>query len=574
MKPVTVIGGPPGLGKTTATLEEIRQSGRRAVVVVARHDLAQEAAQHLPGAKIIQPKVRLVAGQIDYSTSLCETPEVIQGFRNANIGSAEKRHCEQCGKGCAYYQQFEDRDCSWILVHEYLALPVELNDPEVIVIDESILPKIVKKLDYAIDDVLTLRDFLRSEEQLGPGQSDAARLIVEVAQVMLNNKRLDGPLLVSMLRKAELDPWALSQLASDQEVVGRWRKHLLDANTGSKDILVPLAKALADQDCHRMPGRLFVRGHRLHIYERQMLRLPDVPIIILDSSADRDLLELAFPGRRIEMLVPVQRSKVRLVQVVSGNYGITSLRKSRRERSSLLATVKEIFQHRLQIHPGKPCGLITFQCLLPEAKKVLKGLPVVYGHFWAERGSNKFVDKEVKTLIVLGTPSPNPDDIHATAAALCWPDRDVDPRGKTEWRPFGMREHQDGQYVDQEVTVRTNIDPLVNALLRQAREDELMQAVGRIRPFHDPEGKLVVVISAMPIPHFPPTVICKLKDVMRIIDEDYVDPAAEDRAQYLQASLDQFVVDYGRAPKTKKEFADFLGVSRETFYQWRKRVRG
>jgi hypothetical protein len=74
---------------------------------------------------------------------------------------------------------------------------------------------------------------------------------------------------------------------------------------------------------------------------------------------------------------------------------------------------------------------------------------------------------------------------------------------KVEWRDFEMPNAK-----NRAITLMSNEDPIVNAFLRQAREYELMQAVGRIRPFTEGEKKTVIVFSPVPIPYFPPTELC------------------------------------------------------------------
>lgn len=83
-------------------------------------------------------------------------------------------------------------------------------------------------------------------------------------------------------------------------------------------------------------------------------------------------------------------------------------------------------------------------------------------HFWAIRGLNAW--KDYDQIIIVGTPTPNIDDMARQVEALYWDEKRLD---KTQSMTNGVHDYN---------------DPRLSGYLHSLREDELYQAAFRIRP--------------------------------------------------------------------------------------------
>ncbi len=557
--PVTVIAGPPGVGKTQQVLNRLRL--RRALVLVGRHDLADEAGKLLPNALLLRPKIRVVNGRIDPVKTACLMPEEILKFREEGRGSEEAQICGRCSvrPRCPYYGQFEEVWRSWIAVHDYAVLPVTLNAPEVVVIDESILAKVVDRTEIDIAQLNRFRTFFQSRGFGGPDQ-----LVAMIVQMLGCLATIAGPNIVQPLMGFVPNFWDAINLALSMPVQKEWGDFRSTLPHPGPDNFSRLFEAIAAQATAWLrPGRLWIEEGRLLIYERLQLNLPSVPLILLDSGADEVLIRHLFPDRPVQFRGFRAGSETRIVQVKDGRYGKTSLRNNLRARSSIFRQVRNLMEATLRRDSDHHFGLITFKEFVPELERILAGIPVEFGHYWAERGTNRFADAKVRTLFVVGTPTPNPQDMFRRAAGFFFPDQMIFGGVQTGGVRYGM--HAD---MDFEVLLPEPKDPRLAAFLRQGREFELMQAVGRIRPFSEGASKLVVVFSPVPIPHFPPTELVSRSELNRIFRATSR-PTRSDAAGRLAAALARL-----GPGATNAQLGAEIGVSKRQIQRLRKVAEG
>ena len=123
-------------------------------------------------------------------------------------------------------------------------------------------------------------------------------------------------------------------------------------------------------------------------------------------------------------------------------------------------------------HPGESIALITHKGFTGDVKKRFPQL--IVGHFFGQRGSNQFQHCDVQ--IVLGTPYPNPIDLQQLAEALYWDEAPVLRQVSLEKRTFETATNP------RRVAVRCYADPRLRELQRSKCEEELLQAIYRIRP--------------------------------------------------------------------------------------------
>lgn len=562
MSRVDVIAGPPGSGKTRQTLEGL--GNRKALVLVARHNLAMEAHSYLPDALIIRPKVYVRDGKIVEELSGCPKPDVIRQLRDRGEGYEETRTCKDCRqrKKCPYVDQFKQKQKSWIMVHDHAVLKTEHNDPEVVVIDESILAKVVTRLDLDFTDISGVNDFLRAQ-----GYIAASNALAVILDLMRDLGSYAGDQLVHLIESVVGDLAPLCSQILDPTVISAWlafRKQ----HDPPKDYLIDLFEAIKDQATYRVHGRVWLAKRKFFIFKRLDLQLPNVQTIILDSGTDRVILEHLFPNREIHIHDFESPSPTRLIQIPDGYYGKTTLTGTGGARESIFREIKQIIGQIASQDPEHVFGVITFKGIIDELKRSLQDYKVVYGYFWAEKGTNEFSDAGVKTLFVVGTPTPPFSDVFGTACGFFWPDQKVFSDLDYQWRPYGMNQTA----LDYEVTTLMPVDPLYDAFLRQGRGNELMQSVGRIRPYTDPAGKKVIVYSCLPIPRFPPTELIERKDLFKILGLKRPGrPSSEVKLEEYLQSYGELVSQLGRSP-TYKELAEHTGLPRRTLAR-RERAR-
>jgi hypothetical protein len=102
------------------------------------------------------------------------------------------------------------------------------------------------------------------------------------------------------------------------------------------------------------------------------------------------------------------------------------------------------------------------------------------GHYWGIRGLN--VWKDYDQIILIGTPTPNIDDMVRQVQAIYWENKPLD---KTTSKENGFHDYKDKR---------------ISWYLHSLREDELYQAIFRIRPLELKSRKKINIIIASALP--------------------------------------------------------------------------
>jgi hypothetical protein len=221
-------------------------------------------------------------------------------------------------------------------------------------------------------------------------------------------------------------------------------------------------------------------------------------LIIIDASLTLQEAQQLFPDRTwtvIDPPVELPRS-VTIHQFAQRAWGRMSLRTpSMREKAFQL--IEEVVER----HRGEKIALLTHKFF---AKEVQQKFPeLVVGHFFGQRGSNQFADCDVQ--IVFGTPFPNPQELEEQAQALYWDQERVLRQTYLERQFLGTTATEELY-----ASVRTHADPRLRELQRSKCQEELVQAIYRIRPLSVEDGVLfsshgraqatVYVFSSLPLP--------------------------------------------------------------------------
>jgi hypothetical protein len=112
----------------------------------------------------------------------------------------------------------------------------------------------------------------------------------------------------------------------------------------------------------------------------------------------------------------------------------------------------------------------------------------VTGYYRNLRGTNEYIDCD--QIILIGVANPNPEELHIKEQARRVDEDYLSNKTTKEFQPYG-----DGKLMRK---TRFYEDERMNDILRQHRENEMIQAVNRIRPLLFPEKK-IWILSAIPL---------------------------------------------------------------------------
>lgn len=232
--------------------------------------------------------------------------------------------------------------------------------------------------------------------------------------------------------------------------------------------------------------------------------------IISDSSANRGILKMLFPGMPVlvhdkPMIYP---DSVRIEQHIDRRFGAVDL-KSEAGRAAAKKRLRETIE--ASRFDESEFGVLTYKSLADELRA--EGFKGQVLHFYGHRSNNTQAD--VKAHIVLGTPCPPPSEVIKTAHNLY--------RGETldTSSSIGSAVYTSTDGYEYRSEVRKWADPRLQAIQDLAEVEELRQAVNRCRPFNvsTPRqldlygldrgkrmGVDVYVFSTTPLPGLPVTV--------------------------------------------------------------------
>ncbi len=284
--------------------------------------------------------------------------------------------------------------------------------------------------------------------------------------------------------------------------------------------LAPLLTILAREQRKRLGGlhftsRIELRHGVLLLYLRldhliEQLARAKQPKIILDGTANEDLLKAIFPDTPIRIERLKINGNVRVIQVLGQDWAKTTLHGRRRERwyDSIAA----------QLRPGRPTLVVTTAACEADVCQALaeRGHSadlVRVDHYGALRGSNAYKGYDV---ILAQVYHPNREEIIRTARALFADDATpLDER-----MILVSRTLTDASGASWEVQIPTFADPRLAALLESRRECEMAQAALRGWPYEHPDAQ-ITILSSLPLPGLAPTTIT-LAPVLPSSNEDRI----------------------------------------------------
>ncbi|MCB1806394.1 MAG: hypothetical protein KDJ99_14970, partial [Candidatus Competibacteraceae bacterium] len=237
-----------------------------------------------------------------------------------------------------------------------------------------------------------------------------------------------------------------------------------------------LAEALAS-DAERYNGLWFDDGKIRAAWIARPNRLDDLPVLLLDGTAEAVLLQRIWP--ELETVEISVKRNAHVIQVWDTACSHDKLTRNPRK-------LRERIQHFANTLPGQG-AVIGPKSFIEQ----FNASNAEVAHFGNLRGLDSL--KSAKWGIIVGRNQPPAHDVEAMARALA-PHDFLMLGGGYEYAP--------GAYCGQEgagVAVHTHADPIVNTVLRQLREAESEQAIDRLRLVHNTIPKTVYLLSSLPV---------------------------------------------------------------------------
>jgi hypothetical protein len=363
---------------------------------------------------------------------------------------------------------------------------------------------------------------LVEEERLEKG---ALRSIKEHGLGELISQGLNASVgLLSYLRENGITPEQLRAAAETQRQEERRRGRVADpsepnaAAVAQAAPLIRLSRALdrlADELASGREGpaysliaaggdRLIAQGRRRWPFQGRLL--------ILDGTADPEILQAFIPDLAVSEEIRVERNAF-VVQVTDRTFYRGSLLKSAEageEASGYRpARWKEVLGFIERIAQGSRTLVVTnrgVRCQLTGEDAERLPIRGKFGnadiaHFGNLRGSNEFKDHDA--VIILGRDEPNIEAAEQRAMAIWYDTKEPikrisqsgpHPNYPKERRAYSTRDNSDGT-----VGVSVHPDRRVQAVVQQAREAEMLQAIDRLRLIHSERRKAVYILCNIPL---------------------------------------------------------------------------
>jgi putative DNA primase/helicase len=511
-----------------ALMRWLREQGddRTIVFAVEHHKLARAYAEQL---RLMAPDLAAAVWlgreapdpNAQPGAAMCRDLDVIRDVRAAHL-DPERFACGPCDKrdGCAYQRQRRRRADFWIVTHEMLthARPAALGTPAAVFVDENPLDAflvgaatpqagsvaeggdrpLLLSLD-ALDRAASIEGDLLATDRL---QSLRSRVMAVLRQSD------DGPVLRGALIVAGLTSEAMQEAgalewrtkaepAFTPGMPCELRRDAIRALVANRDLgrralwWGAVAALLADDgpEASGWASLATVQGDAgpqrvLQLRQRRAVAKGwDAPTIIMDATADAELLRYVWPGLHLVADIRVAAPHQRIRQVVDRAYSLSMLdagsardpKEAQRRRNRLGDVHAVIAREARRFAPG--LVLVVAQKAVRGALEGMATLPANVE--WAHHGALTGLDdwKAARAVIGIGRTMPRPAAVEAQAEALTG--AAVPPLAGWYPRRDAAREMADGSLVAAEADWHPH--PVAEAFRWQACEARLVQMIGRPR---------------------------------------------------------------------------------------------
>ena len=524
-----------GTGKTKQTVAHLKtyladKYGQQIEVYVPRHDLADEWQKSLESinAKVIHVYPRtggkwddavkayphpIMCERADYVRDLEEKGHSIYG--NACLSRTSGEQCSFFGT-CAYLDQFRQTGSdlgveNTIRIYTHASLFLSKNEferqtePDLVIIDEAFLSSAVSNMpSIAVGDV--------SQHIRFDGNASLGFDLIEC----LSNHQGD----LSYLRDKDIGAFEFNAVS----VEGLNPNTVFSADsTQSRNVrsasqyknltkLLEIAALEVEDQGKDQFGQLAFnqRKNEIVICEHKPTRVPrTTPVLYLDATADPIITEAYLPGLKHHQIDVRQLAVVSQVYDRTGsnsfwnnkvaleqqNLSDPSYDPQHNDIAALITILNE------WVKAGESPLLVAHKDLCDQ----LRGHPklddgVAVAHFMSLRGSNAYEDRSV--IFITGRNQPPLDDIERQARAvfgnsgnpLSYNDLENLPSDQVEYCLSNRSPHTPAA-----ITLPTFSDPRIEAVQKQIREAETVQAIARLRLVWADYQKRVFLLSNLPV---------------------------------------------------------------------------
>lgn len=551
---VVVVRSSTGIGKTEVVMNVARNAPVKTLWLTPTHNLADEAEQRfdeldkaaraVERGNLIQFQPHTAAAmrgrgakahesKADAPLFMCEKPKSLRAVKDKKLSLYTKSllcktkdaagievKCEFLQQGtCRYYKQMRDPAKVRVLAHNYLTTPTaelvssHINEVNyltgqcpVIVIDESPVASLKRECRWVDDDK-------KAAGPLSAWMKDAD--LMRVAGAILHG------VAISVDERAGLLERITTALGAMDDTPPATRPSDCDeaiaaAIDGFHPATDPVLKGMF------LAAQRWLSGHTNTLWKGQRDGKPalfsrwyarptmDSPILILDASADEAIYRALF-GEKVEFhgFDTPMAAGVNVTQVSDNTFYQGKLDATKALKKGQMDTDRARRAHGLQARLAAflmlagaeqgQAGIVSYKGALDGDKEnqipgILDLIDVPALHYGNLVGMDTL--KTLPLLIVAGRIEPDALETEADARAL-WPDADLKLTGEyQQYRTYyTMRDGTQAPAV-----VRQHPDWRVAACLRQAREEGLIQAIGRGRYIHSTGQRELIVACNVPVP--------------------------------------------------------------------------
>lgn len=512
-----------GAGKTTQTVEKLKDylsdnSEKLVEVYVQRHENADEFYDKISEELPKNTDVVHLYGRAGHDESkvapLCKRYDYVKELEKAGISVFQNACRNMDGELCEHYhdchyiKQFDSGKKLFggnivrIMQHTTLGLPriTELeDDPDLVIIDEAFHSSVIKT-DGNDRRISQPSEQIRQHFNHNPFE-DLGNLIVD--------SLINGIELLEQLRKIGVTKQHLNEIDFShlRPMVGFDKSSSTSGSLGSNDLYLFLNKLrdILIDELSVVPERNEItritydpNTTNVNLSYVVQSRLPeDASILILDATADQLILNKLL-GK-----VEVARIDIKQEAFVSQVYNRTGSNQFWASNSAPISELINVLNEWANFGEDVLCiGNKTLMDKLRGDNTI--NTDIKLDHFGAIRGSNAY--KDCSVIFITGRNAPSPPAVEAQARALFWDEVEplkydeagkLKPRGQsTTHLPLELR-----GFTGQERGVNVNAfsDKRIEALHKQIREAETVQAIARLRLVHTDYVKRVYLLGNLPV---------------------------------------------------------------------------
>jgi hypothetical protein len=508
------IVAPPGLGKTTAVRKQLtRCKGRIIWFMVPNHRLAEELYQDFQNTPEID--VFLIKGRNDEN---CERNSLAKAVGAKGL-SVEKTLCEKGDKHCPYWehclyqaQRREIKNLStlnssdppriFIMTHNYLITHCMAPRPDLVIIDESHWKlfcydfelNIEKLIDYSDSNLPYYRQYREVIRFVKTAFTSGG-----LYKNYKKDKNLKLDLAIKHIQavqrkysKSDIEPSSPDKRI--KQAAHNWPgKELQHVEILLKQIKHELSLK------RNTPESISLSGETITVYSLRPNLIPqDIHVLIIDASADLEINRYIWGHSLIERVIEAPR-----------NASIIQIEKSFSKYSLGISSQADFLPDEEKLRLRKEVITLINQLaarnetpiFLAAPKKVLESIEadlhknILIANYNNLRGQDKF--KDCKIGIILSREEPPRENIERLAKCLI---------SRSEKRIFtGEYIKRKKEYLLQNKNtipskeIRTHLDPLCTKILNQIREEELLQAMDRLRLIHTDTSKTIYILCNIPL---------------------------------------------------------------------------